>query len=91
MVDQQTTVELSLIIAALNQLSDTSIDLKDKAGAILVAFWFLVEGIRFAVISNVVSSLIQDNPRDYIYDYFYELAEIWARVSLIALLPTKKT
>ena len=82
---QQTTVELSQIITALNTINDTAIDFKDKAEFILIAFWSLVEGIRFTGISNVVDNLIQQKSSDYIYDYFYELAEIWARLSIIAV------
>ena len=81
---QQTTVKLAQITTALDTICDTSINFEDKAESILVAFWSLVEGIRFAGISNVVNNLIQEKPSDFIYDYFYELAEIWARISLIA-------
>ena len=80
-----TTVEFSQITTALNQIVDATIPFTKKAKSILVVFWSLVEGIRFAGISNVVGGLIQGNPSDYIYDYFYELAEIWAKLSVITV------
>ncbi|MBV1924030.1 MAG: hypothetical protein KUG68_08390, partial [Flavobacteriaceae bacterium] len=77
-------VEFSQIINALTEITDTTIPFSKKPTSILIAFWSLVEGIRFEAISNVVDNLIQDKPNDYVYNYFYYLAEIWAKLCVIA-------
>ncbi|MBV1924834.1 MAG: hypothetical protein KUG68_12490 [Flavobacteriaceae bacterium] len=77
-------VEFSQIINALTEITDTSIPFSKKPTSILIAFWSLVEGIRFEAISDVVDNLIQDKPNDYVYNYFYYLAEIWAKLCVIA-------
>lgn len=84
-----TKIEFAQITSALNQITDTTIPFTKKAESILIVFWSIIEGIRFASISNVVSNLIQANTNDYIYDYFYELAEIWAKLSVIAVYDKK--
>ncbi len=80
---KQTKVSYQLLINALSELADANIPFSKKNESILIAFWSLVEGIRFAGISNVVSDLTKGQQPDFIYDYFYELAEIWAKLSLI--------
>lgn len=80
---KQTKVSHQLLINALNELADANIPFYKKNESILIVFWSLIEGIRFAGISNIVSDLIQGQHPDFIYDYFYELAEIWAKLSLI--------
>ncbi|MFT5779155.1 MAG: hypothetical protein ACI837_002112 [Crocinitomicaceae bacterium] len=77
-------VELSQITGALTQIIDTSISFKEKPESILIAFWSLVEGIRFAAISNVVGDLVGGKSTDHIYDYFYGLAEIWSKLCMTA-------
>ena len=77
-------VEFSQITDALTEITDTTIPFSDKPTSILIAFWSLVEGIRFEAISDVVDNLIQNNPNDYVYNYFYYLAEIWAKLCVIA-------
>lgn len=79
-----TVIEFSQITDALTQIIDTSIPFTDKATSILIAFWSLVEGIRFEAISDVVDDVIQNKPNDYVYNYFYYLAEIWAKLCVIA-------
>ena len=61
---------------------DISFDL--KSNDILVTFWSLIEGIRFSKISDTINTLIQNQSVDQVYDTFYSLAVIWAKLSVAA-------
>ena len=81
-----TEVSLTQLISALNQLANINIPFTDKAKSILIVFWSLIEGIRFAGISNVILDLIQNNANKYkTYSTFYDLAEVWSELCVKAV------
>ncbi len=80
-----TEVSLAQLIPALDQLTNIYIPFSEKARSILVVFWSLVEGIRFAGISNVILGLIQNYPNATIYQSFYNLAEVWTELCIKAV------
>ena len=80
-----TEVSLTQLISALDQLGNFNIPFSDKAKSILVVFWSLVEGIRFAGISNVILGLLKGYPnKSTSYQSFYDLAEVWSELCVKA-------
>ena len=77
-------VRLSTLIDSMTNLINPDISFDQKSNDILVTFWSLIEGIRFAKISNTIEDLLQDHPVDMVYDTFYSLAVIWAKLSVAA-------
>ncbi len=75
-----TEVSLAQLIPALDQLANFNIPFSDKARSILIVFWSLVEGIRFAGISHVILDLQQNYPNKTTYQSFYNLAEVWTEL-----------
>ena len=81
---KDTQVTLDAITNSLDCINDTSIEFSDKAKDILTAFWSLIEGIRFAYISQTVDGLIGGGSTARNYGDFFNLAEKWADLSVAA-------
>ncbi|WP_299683549.1 ribosome-inactivating family protein [uncultured Dokdonia sp.] len=77
-------VRLSTLLTSMENIINPDISFDQKSNDILVTFWSLVEGIRFAKISNTIEDLIENQPVSAIYDDFYKLAVIWAKLSVTA-------
>lgn len=77
-------VRLSTLIHNMHTLINPKISFDLKSNAILITFWSLIEGIRFAKISNTVEDLIGHDPATAVYDDFYKLAIVWAELSVAA-------
>ncbi len=77
-------VRLSTLLNSMNNLIDPNISFDLKSNDILVTFWSLVEGIRFAKISNTIEDLLEGQTTSVVYDEFYSLAVIWAKLSVAA-------
>ena len=77
-------VKLSLLYESMTNINNPDISFELKSNDILITFWSLVEGIRFAWISNIIDDLINDKPTTAIYDDFYKLAVNWKNLSVAA-------
>ncbi len=77
-------VRLSTLLQSMSNIINPSISFDLKSNDILVTFWSLIEGIRFAKISNTIEDLLVEHPVNAIYDEFYKLAENWANLSVDA-------
>lgn len=77
-------VRLSTLLTSMENIINPTISFDQKSNDILVTFWSLIEGIRFAKISNTIGDLLENQPVTAIYDDFYKLAVIWAKLSVAA-------
>ena len=77
-------VQLSTLLTSMENIINPDISFDKKSNDILVTFWSLIEGIRFAKISNTIGDLLKGNTTTSVYDEFYKLAVIWAKLSVAA-------
>lgn len=77
-------VRLNTLIGSMTNLIDPKISFDKKSNDILVTFWSLIEGIRFAKISNTIEDLLVNHPVSAVYNDFYDLAVKWAKLSVAA-------
>ena len=77
-------VKLSLLYQSMENLINPAISFELKSNDILVTFWSLVEGIRFAEISNTIDDTLNEQPTSLIYNDFYYLAKNWKNLSVAA-------
>lgn len=75
-----TDVTLYEIVSSLNQVADIDIPFAYKSRALLITLWSMVEGIRFAGISNVVLKLLDQQYEHTTFSTFYNLAEVWSEL-----------
>ena len=75
---------LTKLTNSLKALADQSIAFQDKCAELLIVFWSLVEGIRFAAISNSVNDQINGTGTGDTYQTYHDLAEKWADLSVDA-------
>ncbi len=73
-----------LLHSSISTLADQSIAFEDKCLEILVVFWSLIEGIRFAEISDAINNTINGSGTSLTYADFYNLADHWAKLSVSA-------
>lgn len=85
----QESVTLEALQNSISQVVDMSVAWTDKNEDLLRVFWCLVEGIRFSEISYVVNQLIEGNPYNVTFAYFYYMAERWAELSVGAAYSSK--
>ncbi len=81
---KNTSVTLTLLYTSLGMVIDPSVGFDEKREALLIVFWSLVEGIRFAYISNTINALLNGYEEERTYNDFYELAETWADLCVAA-------
>jgi hypothetical protein len=77
-------VRLSTLLTSMENILNPAISFDQKSNDILITFWSLIEGIRFAKISNTIEDLLENQPVNDVYDDFYKLAVIWAKLSVTA-------
>jgi len=77
-------VRLSTLLTSMENLINPAISFDLKSNDILITFWSLIEGIRFAKIANTIEDLLEKQPVNSVYDDFYKLAVIWAKLSVAA-------
>lgn len=77
-------VKLSLLHQSMENIINPAISFELKSNDILVTFWSLVEGIRFAWISNIIDDLLNSESTTAIYNDFYHLAQNWKNLSVAA-------